>query len=164
MPPDRGQAGQALERACGAALERPGAQRQVLGEHDGRCVYWLSGLAQATSGQASDRDFGQCLHPHSQEHCAIDTMARQARCHSLFFTTLQPCSSIALSGCGTRSNTRGWPSSAERPKNWRPMWGIFWRTLGRRTSLIFMAVDLLVTAYNKRLFNNLLHNPFYSIQ
>ena len=90
MPPDRGQAGQAFERFGSAALKRQSAQRQVLGEHDGRCVYWLFGLAQATNGQAPDSDSGQRLHPQSQEHCAIDQVASPARCHALFFTALQP--------------------------------------------------------------------------
>ena len=45
---------------------------------------------------------------------------------TLYFCPLTAPNSTALSGCGTRSSTRGWPSSAERLKSWRPMWiGLF---------------------------------------
>ena len=60
--------------------------------------YWESTTADMFIGfmswikQQVDKpsDFGQRLHSQSQEHCAIDKVARQARCHAVFFTTLQP--------------------------------------------------------------------------
>lgn len=90
MPLDTSQAGQALERAGCLPVQRQGAQRQVLGEHDGRCVCGFFKLDQAASRQAADSDFGQCLHPQSQEHCAIDKVARQARRYPVFSARLQP--------------------------------------------------------------------------
>ena len=51
------------------------------------------------------------------------------------------------------------------------MWGTFWRTLGRRISLIFMVADLLLPAYcgkhslqlvstnSDRMVKETLHNP-----
>ena len=79
-----------LERAGCISVQRQGTQRQVLGEHDSGYFCQISELDQAASGQAADGDFGQCLYPQSQEHCATDSMAGQTRCHAVFSARLQP--------------------------------------------------------------------------
>ena len=42
------------------------------------------------------------------------------------------------------------------------MWGTFWRTLGRRISLIFMVADLLLPAYRLRIETQNPHTAFSS--
>ena len=47
-------------------------------------------LAASASEQTTDGDFGQRLHPQSQEHPAAADTAKKARCNAVLFAALQP--------------------------------------------------------------------------
>mgnify|MGYP006361040503 CR=1 FL=1 len=90
MPPDRSQAQQAAQRTGSTALKWKNAQCCVLGDNDSGCVCGLFELAASASEQTTDGDFGQRLHPQSQEHPAAADTAKKARCNAVLFAALQP--------------------------------------------------------------------------